>query len=63
MTTYYFERLRGCGRFSAKSDEEAKEQMPKDCILLYKESETTDGLPFIVVHDSKAKEAGHESQR
>ena len=57
MITYYYEfvyDVGGCGHFQQKSDEDALEFV-KDWInkgwlmCLYKESETDNGLPFIML--------------
>ncbi len=55
-TTYYWEgrSLGRHGLFQAKTDEEAIQRVPSDCILLYKESDTADGTPFIVVLENKS---------
>ena len=53
MTTYYYEIpdvfFFGPGSLEADSDEEAKTKAPKNYEILYKESDTPDGLPFIEI--------------
>lgn len=54
MPLYYYERPYGNGSFEADNDEEAIKSMPRDTLILYKESDTKDGMPFIIVYeDSK----------
>jgi hypothetical protein len=56
MYTYYWEKLFGCkpdhGQFKAYNDTEALEKRPVESILLYRESDTPDGRPFIVIFDA-----------
>jgi hypothetical protein len=51
MKTYYWESDNNDnrGQFQADTDQEAIEEMPKNTLILYKESDTVDGIPFIVV--------------
>jgi hypothetical protein len=49
MVTYYYETENGCGSFKAENDNEAKERKPRECLILYKESNTTTGVPFIEI--------------
>jgi hypothetical protein len=51
MITYYWEgkAFHRCGKFEATNDEEALSKTPPDTVLLYKESDTEDGLPFITL--------------
>lgn len=50
---YYWETINSSGQFRAGSDQEALKKMPSDCLALYRESDTEDGLPFIMVHEFK----------
>ena len=52
-TIYCWETMTGSGSFPADSDEEALERVPKDYLIVYKEDDTTDGLPFIIVGEVK----------
>ena len=49
MTTYFWETERGCGEFLATTDDEARKRKPAGCLILYKESDTPDGMPFIIL--------------
>ena len=49
MILYYYEASCGHGRLRAKSDTEALKNMPSGTTILYKESDTPDGTPFIVI--------------
>lgn len=57
MTVYYYENEDGYsplfGRFNVENDEIAKKLIPETTLILYKESETNDGTPFIVVYEKK----------
>ncbi len=52
---YYYEYPVGHhldrGQLQAESDEEALKKMPKAVYYMYRESDTSDGLPFVVVYD------------
>jgi hypothetical protein len=48
--TYYYETNNGQGEFKAQSNEEALKLMPPDTTCLYTESDTRNGLPFIIVN-------------
>lgn len=48
---YYYELTHGFGKLTASDDREALKKMPSNTILLYKESDTENGCPFIVVYD------------
>lgn len=50
-TTYYWEADNSHGQYQADDDASAIEVKPKGCITLYKESDTKDGTPFIIVWD------------
>jgi hypothetical protein len=54
-TIYYWETKRSQGNFKASSDSEAIAKKPKNCMVLYKEGPTPDGLPFIVVYEEKGR--------
>ncbi|MCK9458254.1 MAG: hypothetical protein M0R80_01210 [Proteobacteria bacterium] len=58
MTTYYWEADSGSGQFRAKDDFEARRRRRSDCIVLYKENDTPNGDPFIIVWDNKMDENG-----
>jgi len=54
MTTYYYEtsglyRDKDYGQYEAENDGQAIAMMPEGTIILYRESDTPDGTPFIVV--------------
>lgn len=57
MTTYYWEKPFGCrpdhGQFEAYHDQEALEKRPGKAILLYRESDTEDGMPFVILYEKK----------
>lgn len=57
MKTYYWENPVGmnpdCGRFMAKDDEEALKKMPKTSLVLYRESDTIDGYPFVTIYEKR----------
>lgn len=48
---YYWETENANGRLRASSDEEALDNKPENCWVLYKESDTEDGLPFIILYE------------
>lgn len=50
---YYYELPFFFGNFEAADDEEALVKMPKGCMILYKESDTEDGTPFIVLYEQE----------
>ena len=62
MTTYYYElqRIESHGRIIANDDEKAvlkaraKETENNKLVLLYKESDTKNGEPFITVFEDKS---------
>lgn len=47
---YYWETEINHGCFKESSDDSAVNCMPKSTVLLYKESNTKDGLPFIIIY-------------
>lgn len=47
MQIYYWESPNGYGEFQAENSDEACRRIPKNCLMLYTESDTKDGLPFI----------------
>ncbi len=53
--TYYYENPVGTrpdhGQFTAADDAEALAKMPVTAIFLYRESDTPDGTPFVVVYE------------
>ena len=58
MTTYYVEYTNGRRVYPADSDEEAvqkaqqcQSQTSGDCLVVYKESDTADGTPFIILYE------------
>lgn len=53
MIWYYWESKTSFGQFKASSDEEAKEKVSRfsSKSFLYRESETEDGTPFVVILD------------
>lgn len=51
MQKYYFEYPIGHGNFEAENDDKAILKV-KDNVFLYKESDTKDGLPFVVVKNN-----------
>lgn len=54
MTTYYVETLTRHYSFQAESDEKALAQLNKPNVLvMYKESETPDGTPFIILYEKE----------
>lgn len=55
MTTYYYECVSSHGEFLATSDDEAKRHVANWSTLecLYKESDTRDGLPFIILKETE----------
>lgn len=57
MTDYYYETTKRNGYFQAESDEAALERVKDiaNLLILYKESDTINGTPFIVL-----KEITHE---
>ena len=58
MIQYYYdykEPPERFGSFSAKSDKDAKGKMPKGADILYKESDTPDGTPFIIIWERKPR--------
>ncbi len=48
---YYWETETGSGSFYAASDEEALSRKPVGCWVLYKENNTPDGTPFIILFE------------
>ena len=50
---YYWETENSHGQYRAENDEKALEKMPKNCWILYKESDTKDGQPFIILYEYK----------
>jgi hypothetical protein len=61
---YYWENRLGmmpsCGTVFASSDEEAAKKIPDTAICLYRESDTSDGLPFVVLFRTPSDEYGKE---
>jgi hypothetical protein len=55
MTIYYWETTTGHGKKKFENDEVAIrwfEQFANKRLVLYKESETKDGLPFIILQEN-----------
>lgn len=51
-TIYYYETDRRHGRFNAIDDKEAIDKlMYKNPMVIYKESDTPDGTPFIIIYE------------
>ena len=46
---YYWESNTGSGSFRVENDELAKSIPPRGYLILYKESDSSDGLPFIEI--------------
>lgn len=56
MSLYYFEADEGYGAFSAQSDEEAANTSKQNNYMVtYRESDTPNGKPFVVVHERDMK--------
>lgn len=53
MTTYYWESDNNSGKFDANNDVEAISKIRQEWIVVYKESDSTDGQPFIVIHEKR----------
>jgi len=56
--TYYYELEKGHGRFSAETDAEALSYLKRiqnidDVLILYRESNTDNGLPFISLYNNE----------
>lgn len=51
MTITYYYEMEGefYGQIEANSDEEARKRAPEGYLILYRESETENGLPFIEI--------------
>jgi len=49
MTIYYYELEDGNGEFEAASDHEAILKRSLDCLCVYRESNTLNGTPFVIV--------------
>jgi hypothetical protein len=56
LTMYLYETPYSANDFLANSDEEALTRCPKDAYILYKESPTENGLPFINLFDRREQE-------
>ena len=60
MKIYYWENSVGMspdhGRVEAETDSEALQKMPKTAICLYRESDTPDGTPFVLVFSNPKPE-------
>lgn len=50
-TIYYYETPNRHGRITAANDDEALAKKPSNCIVLYKENDTEDGTPFIIIYE------------
>lgn len=55
MVHYYYETRNTSGSFVAENDKTAKEYVAniKNLLVLYKESDSNDGRPYIVVLDGE----------
>jgi hypothetical protein len=54
-TLYYWETENSHGQYRAKNDRKALAKIPKKSWVLYKESDTPTGLPFIILYDYKGE--------
>jgi hypothetical protein len=56
MRYYYYEQEVGYGEFKSNSDNEAKNRIHEfnskenSLLVLYRESDTLDGLPFVILY-------------
>jgi hypothetical protein len=56
MRYYYYEQEVGYGEFKSVNDNEAKKRIPEfnskknPLLVLYRESDTLDGLPFVILY-------------
>jgi hypothetical protein len=55
VSLYYYEGDFGYGSFVAESDENARANVRADIQTVYRESDTADGRPFIVVYTRAAE--------
>ena len=53
MKIYYWESANDYGEYKAASDEVALKLMHENTILLYRESDTTDGMLFVILYEKE----------